>query len=179
MKCEPTEFGLLAEFKSAHELAHATRRAREAGYSRIEAYSPYPSDELEEAMALKRSPVPLLVLGGGLAGLIGGFLLQYWASVIEYPMNVGGRPLNSWPAFIPVTFETTVLLAVLTAVGSVLLLSLLPHPYHPVFNVPEFVRASQDRFFLAVDARDPKYDPDMTRRFMSTLQASEVYNVPR
>jgi len=167
---EPALYGLMAEFKEPAALVEAARQAREAGYHRLDGYSPFPIEELAEALGLHHSRLPLLVLGGGIAGAVGGYGLQYWASVIEYPLNVGGRPYHSWPAFIPPTFETTILVAALTAVLGMLALNGLPEPYHPVFNVPSFALASKDHFFLCIEAADPRFDPEETRRFLEGLE---------
>lgn len=163
-------YGLMAEFRAPADVVAAARAVREAGYEKVDAYSPYPIEELAEALHFHHSRLPLLVLLGGIAGLIGGYSLQYWASVIEYPMNVGGRPFHSWPAFIVPSFETTILFAALTAVLGMLALNGLPEPYHPVFNVPSFALATRDRFFLAIEATDPKFDETQTRAFLESLQ---------
>lgn len=171
-------YGLLAEFDSAEALVEAARRVREAGYTRFDAHSPFPVHGLTEAMGLGRTRLPLVVLIGGIVGCVGGFLLQYWISTTAYPINVGGRPLNSWPSFIPVTFELTVLLAALSAVLGMLGLNGLPRPYHPLFAVPRFARASQDAFFLSVEAADPNFHPVTTRKFIESLNPREVLDVP-
>jgi len=170
-------YGLLAEFEDPTSLVDATTRAREAGYRRMDAYSPFPIEELHEALGGHHTRLPLIVLIGGLIGGIGGYALQYWASAIAYPLNVAGKPLNSWPAFIPVTFECTILLAALFAVLGMLALNGLPMPYHPVFNVPRFALASRNRFFLCIEARDPKFDLEDTRKFLETLEPKEVTTV--
>jgi hypothetical protein len=170
-------YGLMAEFDDASALVAATSKARDEGYRRMDAYSPFPIEELHEAMGAHHSRLPLIVLIGGLVGCISGFLLQYWASAIAYPVNVGGRPFNSWPAFIPVTFECTILGASLSAVLGMLALNGLPMPYHSVFNVPRFVLASRNRFFLCIEARDRKFDLEATRRFLETLGPREVSTV--
>jgi hypothetical protein len=169
--------GLMAEFDDPGALVAATAKARAEGYRRMDAYSPFPIEELHEAMGAHHSRLPLIVLIGGLVGCVSGFLLQYWASVIAYPVNVGGRPFNSWPAFIPVTFECTILGASLSAVLGMLALNGLPMPYHSVFNVPRFALASRNRFFLCIEARDRKFDLDATRRFLETLGPREVSTV--
>lgn len=173
----PPIYGLMAEFNNPTDVVSATRRAYEAGYRHLDAFSPYPMEELSEALELHRSPLPKLVLGGGIMGALGGYALQYWISVIDYPVNVGGRPYHSWPAFIPATFETTVLCAALAAVLGMLALNGLPEPYHPVFNVPTFALASRDRFFLCIKATDPRYDHDETWRFLVSLGARAVSEV--
>jgi hypothetical protein len=169
--------GLMAEFDDPRALVAATSKARDEGYRRMDAYSPFPIEELHEAMGGHHSRLPLIVLVGGLVGCVGGFLLQYWASAIAYPLNVGGRPFNSWPAFIPVTFECTILGAALSAVLGMLALNGLPMPYHSVFNVPRFALASRNRFFLCIEARDRKFDLEATRRFLETLGPREVSTV--
>jgi hypothetical protein len=171
-------YGLMAEYEDASVLAAATRQAREAGYRKLEAYTPFPVHEVIDAIGIKRTWVPTLVLIGGLVGLVGGYLLQYWTQVIDYPLNVGGRPLHSWPLFIPVTFETTILLAAFAAVFGMLAMNGLPMPYHPVFNVPRFALASRDRFFLVIEAEDDKFDYAEVRDFMATSGAREVFDVP-
>lgn len=170
-------YGLMAEFSDPGELVSAARRAREAGYVHLDAYTPFPVEELDEALALHHTRLPLIVLIGGILGGLAGFTLQYWTSVIDYPLNVGGRPHFSWPAFIPVTFECTILGAGLSAVLGMLGLNGLPQPYHPVFNVPRFALASRDRFFLCIEARDPKFDIDETWSFLSRLQPRQVSQV--
>jgi len=172
-------YGMIAEFDSEPALVAAARRSREAGYTRLDAYTPYPVPALDEALALPRSKVPLVVLAGGLLGAVGGFMLQWWTSVVAYPMNVGGRPLNSWPAFIVVTFECTILAAALSGVLGMILLNRLPEPYHPVFNWDRFIRASRDRYFLCIEAADPRYDRDATEAFLRGLGPSEVTEVER
>jgi hypothetical protein len=159
----------MAEFHSPGEVVAAARAVREAGYRKVDAYSPYPIEELAEALHFHHSKLPLLVLIGGLTGLVAGYGLQYWAAVIEYPMNIGGRPLHSWPAFVVPSFETTILFAALTAVLGMLALNGLPEPYHPVFNVPSFALASRDRFFLCIESNDPKFDETHTKAFLDGL----------
>jgi hypothetical protein len=143
----------------------------------MDAYSPFPIEELHDALGARHTRLPLIVLIGGLVGCIGGYALEYWSSVIAYPLNIGGKPLHSWPAFIPVTFECTILAAALSCVLGMLALNGLPQPYHPVFNVPRFERASQDGFFLAIEATDPKFDADATKQFLSSLHPREVVQV--
>jgi hypothetical protein len=165
----PEIYGLMAEFHEPAEIVEAAERAHTEGYRRMDAYSPYPIEALAEALHMHHSRLPMLVLGGGIIGCLAGFGLQYWTSVIEYPLNIGGKPLNSWPAFIPPTFETTILFAALTAVLGMLALNGLPEPYHPVFNVPSFALASRDRFFLCIEATDPRFDRAATRTFLESL----------
>ena len=174
---KPPIYGLMAEFPNAETLLEAARRAHAAGYRRMDAYSPFPIDGLAEAIGFHKNRLPLLVLIGGIFGCIGGFVLQYWVSVIDYPINVGGRPFNSWPAFIPVTFELTILMAALSAVLGMIALNGLPMPYHPVFNVERFELASRNRFFLCIEAVDSKFDADATRQFLRDLEAQGVYDV--
>ena len=173
----PRIWGLMAEFASPQALIDAIRRSREAGYRRIEAYTPYPMEEVSEALELHRSRLPLIVLAGGIAGAVGGYGLQWWVNLIEYPLNIGGRPYHSWPAFIIPTFETTILCAALAAVLGMFALNGLPQPYHPVFNVPRFAAASRDRFFLVVEAADPRFDLRTTEEFLRGLSPSEVAQV--
>jgi len=170
-------YGVLAEFVTPEELIQAVEKARADGYRRMDAYTPFPVEGLARAMGLKRNMVPFITLLGGLAGGIGGFGFQYWASAISYPQNVGGRPLNSWPAFIPVTFELTVLGASLCAVFGMLALNRLPQPHHPVFNVSRFAHASSDRFYLCIEARDPKFHIAETMRFLQGLHPHHVSEV--
>ena len=170
----PRIYGLLAEFDDATVLVQATERTHEAGYRRFDAYSPFPIEELHHAMGSPHSKLPLIVLIGGICGCLGGFFLQYWAAAVAYPLNVGGRPLNSWPAFIPVTFECTILVAALSCVLGMLALNGLPMPYHPVFNIDRFALASRSRFFLCIEARDRKFDLQSTREFLQSLGPREV-----
>ncbi|HKA53723.1 MAG TPA: DUF3341 domain-containing protein [Candidatus Binatia bacterium] len=177
MRPQPPIYGLLAEFSDPTELVAAARRAYEEGYRQMDAYSPFPVEELAEALGFRRTRVPLIVLIGGLVGCVGGYFLQYYVTAVHYPINIGGRPLNSWPAFIPITFELTVLVAALSAVLGLLALNGLPMPYHPVFNVPRFALATRDRFFLCIEATDPLFDREGTRRFMERLVPREVSEV--
>jgi hypothetical protein len=166
----PEIYGLLAEFHEPNEVVAAARRVHAEGYRRVDAYTPYPIEALTEALELHHSPLPQLVLGGGILGGLSGFGLCYWASTIAYPMNIGGRPFNSWPSFIPPTFETTILFAAGTAVLGMLALNGLPEPYHPVFNVESFALATRDKFFICVEAVDPKFDRAKTRAFLESLE---------
>ncbi len=171
-------YGLMAEFDTAQHLVDAAHHTREAGYQKIDAYSPFPVEGLAEAIGFTKNRVPLVVLIGGIVGGLSGYLMQYWISAVSYPINVGGKPYHSWPAFIVVTFEMTILFAGLSAVFGMLALNGLPMPYHPVFNVPRFAMATKDRFFLIVFSSDPKYDPDQTRRFLEGLGGRFIAEVP-
>ncbi|HET6266429.1 MAG TPA: DUF3341 domain-containing protein [Acidobacteriota bacterium] len=173
----PALYGLMAEFADAPSLMEAAHKAHQEGYRKMDAYSPIPIEGLSEAIGFHKTQLPLVVLIGGIIGCIGGFSLQYWTSAVDYPINVGGRPLFSWPSFIPITFETTVLCAAFAAVFGMLGLNGLPEPYHPVFNVGRFALASKDRFFLCIEARDPKFEREKTWRFLDTLQPREVSEV--
>ncbi|HEX2229342.1 MAG TPA: DUF3341 domain-containing protein [Candidatus Binatia bacterium] len=170
-------YGILAEFDNPEDLVSAARETRHAGYRKMDAYTPFPVEGLNEALELGRTWVPLLVLIGGILGAGLGYFLQYYISVIDYPLNIGGRPLHSWPAFIPVTFEMTVLVAGLFAVLGMLALNGLPMPYHPIFNVPYFSLATHDRFFLCIEAADLKFDRAATRRFLEGLGPRRVSEV--
>jgi Protein of unknown function (DUF3341) len=177
MKTTPT-YGIMAEFDSASDLVAAARKTHEAGYRKIDAYSPFPVEELAEAIGFHKNGVPLVTLIGALIGGISGYLMQYWIAAISYPINVGGRPFHSWPAFIVVTFEMTILFGGIAAVFGMLALNGLPMPYHPVFNVPRFAMATKDRFFLIVFSSDPKYNPTDTRRFLEGLSPRSISEVP-
>ena len=173
-------YGLMAEFQAAEQILLATRRARQEGYRHMDAYTPYTVEGLAEELELPHTRVPFVVLMGGLVGAGIGFFMQYWSMAVDYPLNVGGRPHNSWPVFIPVTFELMVLVAALAAILGMFFLNGLPQPYHPVFNVARFARASQDRFFLCIEALDPHFDLERTRQFLAGLQpvGGEVHVVP-
>ncbi len=173
-----TIYGMMAEFDSASDLVAAARRTHEEGYHKIDAYSPFPVEGLAEEIGFRKNGVPLVVLIGGLLGCMSGYALQYWISAVSYPINVGGRPYNSWPAFIVVTFEMTILFAGLAAVFGMLALNGLPMPYHPVFNVPRFAFATRDRFFLIIFSSDAKYDAVATRAFLETLGPRSISEVP-
>ena len=171
-------YGLLAEFENPADLVQAIRQARAEGYRRMDAYTPFPVEGVFDALDYHHTRMPLVVLLGGLTGCFGGYFLQYWCMAIDYPLNVGGRPLNSWPSFIPVTFEMTVLLAALSGVLGLLGLCGLPRPHHPLFAVPGFAHATQDRFFLCLEATDPLFDRERTRQFLAGLRPLEVTEVP-
>jgi hypothetical protein len=171
-------YGLMAEFENPTSLIAAAQRTQDAGYRRYDSFSPYPIHELFDAMDCHDRRVPLFVLLGGIVGGLTGFGLEAWVSAIAYPLNIGGRPFISWPMFIPVTFELTILFASLTAVLSWVLLSGLPLPYHPVFNVARFAtHASQSGFFLAIESTDPKFDRGRTFEFLKDLGAKEINEV--
>ena len=174
---DPGSYGLMAEFDSSRRLVAACEAARAEGYTKLDAYTPYPIEAVWEAIGHHRSKLPLLVLLGGLAGAGGAFLFQYWASAIAYPMNIGGRPLFSWVAFIVPSFEVMILLAAGAAVLGMFILNGLPRPHHPVFNVERFAEASRDRYFLLIGAIDPRFDPVATRRFLEGLEPVEVNDV--
>ncbi len=177
MRARTPIYGLMAEFDDPNALVSAAQQARLEGYRRMDAYSPFPIEELHEALGAHHTKLPLIVLIGGILGGIGGYFLQYWANALEYPLNVAGKPFNSWPMFIPVTFETTILAAALTTVLGMLALNGLPQPFHPVFNVPRFALASRNRFFLCIESRDAKFNIEKTRAFLQSLGTREVTTV--
>ena len=170
-------YGVMAEFDSPSGLVNAARAAREKGYRKLDAYTPFPIEELSDALHLHKNKLPLLVLIGGIIGGLTGYMLQYFVAVIYYPLNIGGRPLHSWPAFIIITFEMTILFASFAAVLGLLGLCGLPMPYHPTFNVPRFAQASRNRFFLCIESTDPLFDHDKTCEFLETLEPREVSEV--
>jgi hypothetical protein len=167
----------MAEFDNPTALVAAARAARAQGYRKLDAYSPFAIEELSDALDLHKNRLPLIVLAGGIIGGLTGYLLQYYITVLYFPINVGGRPLHSWPAYIIITFELTILFGALSAVLGLLGLCGLPMPYHPVFNVPRFATASRNRFFLCIEAADPLFDAEKTTRFLETLQPKEVSEV--
>src|SRR5215469_12109874 len=173
MKTVPI-YGMMAEFDSAKDLVVAARRTHGAGYKKIDAYSPFPVEDLADAIGFHKNGVPLVTLIGAIIGGLTGYLLQYWVAVVNYPVNIGGRPYHSWPAFIIITFELTVLFGGISAVFGMLALNGLPMPYHPVFNVERFAMASKDRFFLIIFSSDPKYDPAGTRQFLEGATPGSV-----
>jgi hypothetical protein len=177
MKRDPI-YGMMAEFDTPAALVEAAKRTYQAGYKRIDTYTPFPVEGLAEEIGFHRDEVPLVVLIGGIVGGLTGYLMQYWMSAVAYPLNIGGKPYHSWPAFIVITFEMTILFAGISAVFGMLALNGLPMPYHPVFNVPRFTRASRDRFFLVVFSSDVKYDPAATRQFLESLDPRSVSEVP-
>ncbi|MGA9058221.1 MAG: DUF3341 domain-containing protein [Terriglobia bacterium] len=170
-------YGLLAEFENSEDLLSAAQGAHEAGYRGLDAFSPFPIEGLADAVGFRSTRVPLLCLVGGLIGCLGGFFLQYWPNVFGYPLDIGGKPYNSWPNFIPITFELTILCAGLATVLGMLALNGLPTPYHPVFNVPRFELATRNRFFLCIKAWDPNFDLQKTKEFLATLKAKEVSEI--
>src|SRR5579872_4477795 len=170
-------YGVMAEFDNPTDLVNATRAAREQGYRKLDAYTPFPIEELNDVLHLHRNKLPLIVLCGGILGGLTGYLLQYFVTVIYFPINVGGRPLHSWPSYIVITFELTILFAALSAVFGLLGLCGLPMPYHPTFNVPRFALASRNRFFLCIEATDPLFDRKQTSEFLETLEPKEVSEV--
>ena len=174
---EKNIYGILAEFDTATEMVHAARKIRDEGYTRTDAFSPFPLHEIDEALGIKRSSLPFLVLGGGVTGLLTGLGLTYYVHVMDYPIIVGGRPFFSLPAFIPPMFELTILFAAFVAVFGMLFLNGLPQPYHPVFNVPRFALATREKFFLLIEAKDEKFDYEETRSFMQSLNPQEVFDV--
>ncbi len=171
-------YGLAAEFETPEELLEAVRNARRAGYRQMDGYSPFPIDGLAQALAYGWTPVPLIVLVAGIAGGIGGYLLQWWSSTADYPINVGGRPLHSWPAFLPITFELIVLTASLIGLAALFILNGFPRPYHPMFNIEAFAQATSNRFFLCIEATDARFDDEATRAFLRGMSPMEVYDVP-
>ena len=170
-------YGLMAEFENPTDLVAAARAAREKGYRNLDAYTPFPVEELTEALHLHHNKLPLIVLIGGILGGLSGYFLQYYVTVIYFPINVAGRPLHSWPAYIIITFEMTILFAAISAVLGLLALCGLPMPYHPTFNVPRFALASRNRFFLCIQARDPLFDIKGTCAFLESLEPREVSEV--
>ena len=177
LEAEKTLFGLMAEFEEHQQVLAAAKRAYAEGYRRMDAYSPFPVKGLAEALGHERTAVPLITLVGGITGGLGAYFMQWYSMGPLYPLNVGGRPLNSWPHFIPVTFELTILIASLAALIAMLVLNRLPEPHHPVFNVPEFRRASLDRFFLCIEVADPKFDRETTWKFLEGLAPGKVMEV--
>jgi hypothetical protein len=178
-RATPEIYGVMAEFRTPEALIAATHKVKEAGYSKLDAYTPFPIEELIEEIAPGDTGVPRLVLLAGIVGALTGFILQYVGNIIDYPMNIGGRPLDitNWPSMIPITFELGILLAAFTAAISMVVLNGLPQPYHPVFNAPRFEHASQDSFFLCIESADPLFDRAQTSAFLRTLGPSQVSEV--
>jgi Alternative complex III, ActD subunit len=170
-------YGLMAEFADAADLLHAAQKTRAAGYHRLDAFSPFAIEGMDDALSLHSSKISYFVLGGALVGMIAGFGMQYFSAVINYPVNVGGRPFDSIPAFIPITFEMAVLFGAFSGLIAMLVLNGLPMPYHPVFNVPEFKEMTRGRFFLCIEGRDPQFDLDATRQFLQGLNPLKVSDV--
>jgi len=171
--------GLMAEFSRDEEIRTAARRAFDQGYRHMDAFTPFPIDGLAAILGRKKSPVPLFVLLAGVIGGTGGYFMEWYAMSRSYPIDVGGRPLNSWPAFIPITFELTILSAAITAILAMFILNRLPQPYHPVFNAPHFKRASTDKFFLCIEATDPKFDLEETKMFLASLKPESIAEVAK
>ena len=171
-------YGLLAEFGSDQEILAATRSAYDRGYRKMDAFAPFPVAGLAQALGRKKTAVPVIVFVSGVTGCLGGYLMQWFAGAIAYPLNIGGRPLNSWPPYIPITFELTILFAAFGAIIGMIALNGLPQPHHPLFNVSQFERASSDKFFLCIEASDPKFDLEQTRRFLETLKPELIAEVP-
>lgn len=177
MSSERATYGVMAEFEDPTSLVNAARTAYEMGFRKLDAYTPFPIEELSDVLHLHRNKLPLIVLCGGLLGGLTGYLLQYFVTVILFPINVGGRPLHSWPSYIVITFELTILFGAIATVLGLLALCGLPMPYHPVFNVPRFSAASRDRFFLCIEATDPMFNLQTTSRFLESMEAKEVSEV--
>jgi hypothetical protein len=178
MTASDSYYGLLAEFDKPEDLVAAARAAHAAGYRRMDGYAPFPIEELGEALGFRRTRMPQVVLTGAIIGCLTGYLMQWYTAVVDYPINIGGRPFHTWPAFIPITFEMTVLIAALFAVLGMLALNGLPMPYHPLFNVDRFAGATRDRFFLCIEATDPRFDLAQTREFLQGLHPFSVSEVP-
>jgi len=177
MNGAPPVYGLMAEFSKSETLLAAARLAYASGYRQMDAFTPFPVEGLAENLGRKKSLVPLIVLLAGIGGGAGGYFMEWYAMSLDYPINIGGRPLSSWPPFVPITFELTILAAALAAVIAMFALNRLPQPHHPVFNVPRFERASTDKFFLCIEADDPKFDLAATRQFLETLKPDHVEEV--
>ena len=171
-------YGVMGEFDSAEAIVTAARRVASEGFTKVEAYTPVPVEELNDVLHKKRTMLPLISLIGGLSGMATGFALQYWAAVIEYPMNIGGRPFASWPAFVIPSYELTILFSALATTVGMIALNGLPQPYHPVFNAPRFSLASSDKFFLVIESADPRFDAARAARFLQDVGAKGVYDVP-
>lgn len=174
---QPKLYGVMAQFDNPSQLVAAARSAYAEGYRQINGYSPFPIEELDEAIGFKRTTLPYIVFAGGLLGALGGYFMQYWMAVVDYPLIVGGKPFNSLPAFIPITFECTILGAAFAAVFGMLALNKLPQPYHPVFNAPSFALATRDSFFLVIEAKDVKFNHNEAVQFLKNLDPREVVDV--
>ncbi len=175
---EMPPFGIIAEFNDHESLLNAAKQARELGFRRFDAYSPFPVEGLADAIGFKKNRVPLCCLLGGLTGGIGGYFMQWYANVISYPVNVGGRPFHSAPAFIPITFELTILCAAIAAIGGMLMLNGLPRPHHPIFAAKNFAASTTDKFFLCIESSDPKFDTASVTDFLRAQHAKEISEVP-
>jgi hypothetical protein len=169
----------MAEFNKPEEVLAAAQRATARGYTKLDAYTPFPMEELTDALRIRRTTLPLFVLCCGIVGALTGFGLQYWVSVIEYPLNIGGRPLNSWPQFIPITFELTILFAAIGCFIGVFFRNGLPRPVHPLFNVDRFEGVTRDKFYLCIEATDPKFDMAETEKFLKSLKPAHIDVVNR
>jgi hypothetical protein len=178
MKPRTPIYGLLAEFETPQQLLEATRRTRQAGYREVDAFAPYPVEGLATELGMRKTRMPVLVLLTALVGTAAGFGMQYWTMKVDYPFDAGGRPYNSWPAFLPIVFEVMVLVASLSALLGMLFLNGLPQPYHPLFRVERFAEANSFRFFLCVEAADPRFDREATAGFLAGLAAARVIEVP-
>jgi hypothetical protein len=175
---EKSVFGLLARFPDVETLVKATEAASQAGYRRIDAYSPFPVEALTDALRLPPSKLPFAVAAGGLMGAVAGYGMQFYATVIDMPSNIGGKPFHSWPAYIPITFELSILLAAIGGVLGLFVATRFPQPYHPVFNVEDFRKhGSQDGFYLGIEAHDARYDSMQTRTFLENLGAIQVTEI--
>lgn len=174
----PSIYGLMAEFETPTELVNACKAAYAEGYRDMDAYSPFPIEEASEAIGFHKTAVPLVTLTGGILGGLSGFALQYWINVIAYPLNIGGKPYDSWPSFIVPTFEMTILFAGIIGMLGMFALNGLPQPYHPVFNVDRFSNVTRNKFFLCVEATDPKFDLAGTQQFMQRLKPLSISEVP-
>jgi hypothetical protein len=170
----PPIYGLLAEFDQPERIVAAADRARGEGYRNMDAFTPFPIEELTDALGIRHTRLPLFVLCCGIAGCLIGFFMQYYVAVVEYPLNIGGRPLNSWPQFIPITFEMTILFAAIGAVIGMIFRSGMPRPVHPLFNVPRFELATRDKFFLLIEATDPRFDRNETEKFLRGLEPTGI-----
>jgi len=170
----PPIHGLMAEFDAPEQILAAAQRASRDGYTRMDAYTPFPMEELTEALGIRQSKLSLFVLCCGIFGGLGGFFLQYFGAAINYPLNIGGRPLNSWPQFIPITFEMTILFAAIGAVVGMIFRNGLPRPIHPVFNVDRFELVTQDKFFLLIESADPKFERTRTEKFLKSLKPTHI-----
>ncbi len=175
---EENLYGYMLEFEDDEALVEAARKLREEGYERIEAFTPFEVEELEPVLPKKMLGLGWIILFSGMTGTATGFFLQWYSCVVSYPLNVGGRPLDSWPSWLAITFELTVLFASFGAMFGMFGLNKLPQLYHPVFNVPQFERASRDRFFLCLEKEDRLFDRERTFDFMRGLEPIGLYEVP-